>query len=77
MEITELDAVHISRAFAKLNQRMAQELQKVLESDAPTLLKEAATEQYNNDVENMSKIHIRMATAFPTLGVAAGASAAS
>lgn len=67
MEITLEDAKVIARALAYVNNKQAGELDRIMQSYESEYLKEAAVNKYNSDSEEMTKLHVRLAQAFPEL----------
>lgn len=61
------DARLVARAFSYVNNKLAGELDRIMQSDESEYLKEAAIKQYNADTEAYTKLHIRLAEAFPEL----------
>lgn len=75
MEISEEDAKVIARALAYVNNTQAGELDRIMQSGESAYLKEAAVNKYHSDTEEMTKLHMRLAEAFPALrqgGISAG-----
>ena len=57
----------IARAFIVVNQKYANEVDRILASEESEYLKQAAMKQYQTDTEAYTKLHVKMAEVFPEL----------
>lgn len=67
MELNEDEAILIARALTYVNRHLAEEATRIIESSESDYIRNAANEQYQKDSVEFTKLHMRLADAFPVL----------